>query len=323
MSAGLVRLIYPENWTNTFRLIPGFEKGGCAKFGDIVFTTEEVDEADLAVIVNFSPYDLKMKAKEAWIFHHEPSNYKYFAHWMKAYKYADRVFGSWKKDKKLKNPVQEQTSIFWGCPGDYQYYKNLDIGRGTKKFELCAITSSKTAFAGHKERLEFLYALKEKFKGTELEFDIKGKGICEIKTKDELLIPSKYTLAIENTSEPHYFTEKITDAFLCGCMPIYYGAPNIFEYFPEGSLIKLEKLDAEYAAKIIKEAIENDFYGKNYDKLAMAKDLVLNKYNFFINIAEKISEYDILNKPLKNIYIPKSRQKRHPLISKIKGMIKI
>lgn len=321
MSAGLVRLIYPENWTNTFRLIPGFEQGKSAKLGDIVFTTEEVDEADLAVIINFSPYDLKMKAREAWIFHHEPSNYKYFAHWMKAYKYADKVFGSWRNDRGAKNIIREQSSIFWGCPNDYQYYKNLDMGGGIKKFELCAITSSKTAFSGHKERLRFLYALQDKFKNTEFEFDIKGKGICEIKTKDEVLIPSKYTLAIENTSEPHYFTEKITDAFLCGCMPIYYGAPNIFEYFPEGSLIRLETLDTEYAADIIKKAIENDFYGKNCDKLTEAKKLVLNKYNFFMNVSEKITEYDVLNKSLKNIFIPKSRQKKHPLLSKMKSII--
>ncbi len=322
MSAGLVRLIYPENWTNTFRLIPGFEQGKSAKLGDIVFTTEEIDEADLAVIINFSPYDLKMKAREVWIFHHEPSNYKHFAHWMKAYKYADKVFGSWQNGRGAKNIIREQASIFWGCPNNYEYYKNLDTGAGTKKYNLCAITSSKTAFSGHKERLRFLYALQDKFKNTELEFDIKGKGICEIKTKDEALIPSKYTLAIENTSEPHYFTEKITDAFLCGCMPIYYGAPNIFEYFPKGSLIQLETLDIEYAADIIKKSIENDFYGKNYDKLTAAKNLVLNKYNFFMNVSEKIKEYDILNKPVKNIYIPKSRQKKHPLLSKIKSIIK-
>ncbi len=322
MSAGLVRLIYPENWTNTFRLIPGFEQGKSAKLGDIVFTTEEIDEADLAVIINFSPYDLKMKAREVWIFHHQPSNYKHFAHWMKAYKYADKVFGSWQNGRGAKNIIREQASIFWGCPNNYEYYKNLDTGAGTKKYNLCAITSSKTAFSGHKERLRFLYALQDKFKNTELEFDIKGKGICEIKTKDEALIPSKYTLAIENTSEPHYFTEKITDAFLCGCMPIYYGAPNIFEYFPKGSLIQLETLDIEYAADIIKKSIENDFYGKNYDKLTAAKNLVLNKYNFFMNVSEKIKEYDILNKPVKNIYIPKSRQKKHPLLSKIKSIIK-
>ncbi len=321
----LVRLVYPFNWTNTFRLIPEFADNGCAKIGDITFTTEKIDKADLVVIVNFSPYELKMKAKEAWIFHHEPGNYRFFSHWLKAYKYADKVFGSWipKKDgtAEFRNLVQTQGSIFWGCPYDYKYYKNLDTGPDVKKNELCAVTSSKTVLKGHRERLEFLYGLKDEFKGSEFEFEIKGKGISEIKTKDELFIPSKYTIAIENTSEPHYFSEKITDAFLCGCMPFYFGAPNIFEYFPEGSLIKLDSLNVKNAAYIIKEAIKNDYYGKNLDKLTEAKSLVLNKYNFFMNIVLKIYEYDILNKPLKNIYVPKSRQKKHPVLSKIKGII--
>ena len=59
--------------------------------------------------------------------------------------------------------------------------------------------------------------------------------ILGFNSKDDILILSKYTLAIENTSEPHYFSEKITDAFLCNTMPIYFGAPNIFEYFPKNS----------------------------------------------------------------------------------------
>lgn len=317
----VVRLVYPEKWDNTFRHVPGFETGASVTVDGVTFTTEKTDEADLAVIVNFSPYELKMRAKEAWIFHQEPANYKFFSHWISAYKYADRVFGSWQKSVYGgKNLVQTQSSIFWQCPMGYDYYKNL---KTQKTNNLCAITSAKTSFKGHKERLEFLYVLKNKFNDTELEFEIKGRGISEIKTKDEILIPSKYTLAIENTSEPHYFTEKITDAFLCNCMPIYFGATNIFEYFPEGSLIKLENLNVNEAQYIIKEAVQNNFYEKNIDKLNLAKDLALNKYNFFFNIISKIKEYDILNKEMKNIYIPKSRQQKHPLLSKIKKMIKV
>ncbi len=319
MAKKLVRLIYPVDWINTFRLVPNFKGGASAVFKDVVFTTEAVDEADLAVIVNFSPYELKMRAREVWIFHHEPANTGLFSHWIKSYKYADKVFGSWNSSKYDGcNLIRTQSSIFWAAFYGYDYYRNLKC---EKTKNLCAITSSKTVFSGHKERLEFLYALKDGFKGSEFEFDIKGRGICEIKTKDEILNPSKYTLAIENTSEEHYFSEKITDAYLCNCMPVYYGAPNIFEYFPEGSLIKLEDLDVKKAASVIKKAIAEDYYGKNFDKLMVAKDLVLNKYNFFMNIVEKMEEYDILNKPVKSIYVPENRQKKHPLLSKIKGMI--
>ncbi len=324
----LVRLVYPENWNNegTLKQIPGVISSAQANIGNITFTTEEVEEADLAVIINYTPKPLKIRARETWIFHHEPGNYKLFGHWQKGYLYADKVFGSWRTTEKekypcsFKNLVRTQPSIFWQCPGTYDFYKNLV--KPEKTTLLSAMTSSKTSLPGHRNRLEFLYALKNEFKDTELDFQILGRGICNFNSKDDVLIPSKYTLAIENTSEPHYFSEKITDAFLCNTMPIYFGAPNIFEYFPKNSLVYLEDLDIEKAKGIIKYTIENNLYEKNLDSILTAKNMVLNKYNLFMNIVEKISEYDIKNKPMKDIFIPKRHQMRHPHLSKIKSKIK-
>ena len=321
----LVRLIYPTDWSLSFKQIPGFETTSKRVIGKVTFTTDAVNEADLAVIVNFSPYNLKMKAKEVWIFHQKPGNCKYFGHWQKAYPFADRVFGSWnplneRKKGSLKNLSREQASIFWQCPNSYDYYKNLH--HPEKTFALSAITSSKKNFEGHKERLEFLFNLKEELKNTEYNFEIKGRGISEFNSKDEILIPSRYTLAIENTSEPHYFTEKITDAFFFNSMPIYFGAPNIFEYFPKNSLIQLEDLDVKKAKEIIKFTIDNNLYEKNYQNILMAKNMVLNKYNFFMNLIEKIAEFDIQNKPMKEIFIPKRHQMKHPVLSKIKNKIR-
>lgn len=323
----LVRLVYPVNWINTFRLIPGFDFNDkkSAKIGDVTFTTDEADEADLAVIVNFSPYHLKMRAREAWIFHHEPGNYKYFGHWLKSYEHVDRVFGSWrtggkKYEKYFKNLVNTQPSIFWMCREGYDYYKNLkDVEKTTL---ISAISSSKTTLKGHRDRLEFLFGLKEALKDEDFNFEISGAGINTFNSKDEILMPSKYSIVIENTSEPHYFTEKITDAFLCNTMPVYFGAPDIFDYFPKNSLIQLDDLDIEKAKEIIKYTVKNNLYEKNSDSILHAKNLVLNKYNFFMNIVEKIAEYDIQNKLMKEINVPKRRQMKHPYIAKIKRKLK-
>lgn len=326
----LVRVVYPVNWISTFRLIPGFDFSDMksAKIGNVTFTVDEVEEADLAVIVNFSPYHLKMRAREAWIFHHEPGNYKYFGHWLKSYKHVDKVFGSWrcsnekykKYEKYLKNLISTQSSIFWLGPNGYDFYKNYT--NTEKPTLLSAISSSKTLLKGHRDRLEFLYGLKAALKDEDFNFEISGLGINEFSSKDDILMPSKYTIAIENTSEPHYFTEKITDAFLCNTMPIYFGAPNIFEYFPKNSLVQLDDLDIEKAKRIIKYTIENNLYEKNLDSILIAKNRVLNKYNFFMDIVEKIAEYDIENKPMKEIDVPKRRQMKHPYIAKIKRKLK-
>ena len=41
----------------------------------------------------------------------------------------------------------------------------------------------------------------------------------------------KFSIAIENTRDPEYFTEKIMIPLLCGCIPIYLGCLNINNYF--------------------------------------------------------------------------------------------
>lgn len=43
----------------------------------------------------------------------------------------------------------------------------------------------------------------------------------------------KFSIVIENTREPEYFSEKIFIPLLCGCIPIYLGSTNIDNYFKD------------------------------------------------------------------------------------------
>ncbi len=49
--------------------------------------------------------------------------------------------------------------------------------------------------------------------------------------KIELCKQFKFALAMENNEVPGYFTEKITDAFAAGCIPIFYGGQGIEHEF--------------------------------------------------------------------------------------------
>lgn len=325
----LVRLIYPEDLKDGFKQIPGFQGGDTAKIGNITFTTKPVEEADLAVVINYSPKNIKMKAKELWFFHQKPGNYRLFGHLQKAYPYADRVFGSWYRQKNeryegaLRRLIRTQSSVLWSCNGEndkgYDYYKNLQSIE--KPVTLTAITSikgKKRDSYGKKHKLEFLHDLKWRLKKEGIDLKIKSK----VKQADEVLIPSKYTICLEDSFEPHYFSEKLTDAFLCNSMPIYFGAPNIFEYFPKSSLVLLEDLDVENATGIIKYTISNNLYEKHKNSMATAKNMVLNRYNLFMTIVEKIAEYDLSNKPVKEINILKRKGKRNLIVSDIQNKIK-
>lgn len=52
-----------------------------------------------------------------------------------------------------------------------------------------------------------------------------------IRNKWEVLPNYRFSLCYENVrDEPGYVTEKIFDSLRCGCVPVYWGAPNIRDY---------------------------------------------------------------------------------------------
>lgn len=52
----------------------------------------------------------------------------------------------------------------------------------------------------------------------------------QIKSKNEILRRSRFSICYENVSYPGYITEKIFDSFFSGCIPVYWGASNINNY---------------------------------------------------------------------------------------------
>ena len=57
----------------------------------------------------------------------------------------------------------------------------------------------------------------------------------------------KFCICFENSIYPGYISEKIFDAFSAGCVPIYYGAPDISSYVPDDCYIDFRRF-SNYAA---------------------------------------------------------------------------
>ena len=60
----------------------------------------------------------------------------------------------------------------------------------------------------------------------------------------ESLFYSTFHVCIENQNVKHYFTEKLIDSFLTYTMPIYWGCPNIGNYFNLDGMIIVDSIDA-------------------------------------------------------------------------------
>lgn len=162
---------------------------------------------------------------------------------------------------------------------DYDFFKSNIRLEKTK--EISIIASNQTSLKGHKDRLAFARAIKQHF-GERIDFF--GRGINPVADKFEAVANYKYHIAIENASCEHYVTEKLEDSYLCLTYPFYFGAPNVSQYFPKDSFTGIDIYDIERSIRIIEETIKKNAYEKSISTLALCKDLVLNKYNFFRQI---------------------------------------
>jgi hypothetical protein len=119
-----------------------------------------------------------------------------------------------------------------------------------KKNQLCSfIVSNKNWTSGHKFRLEILNKYKEKIdhygRGfpNELPWSYVENGVEE---SGKLLALKNYffSFAFENDNYQSIFCEKITDCFATGTIPIFWGTPNISNFFDkEGIIIFDEDFD--------------------------------------------------------------------------------
>lgn len=70
--------------------------------------------------------------------------------------------------------------------------------------------------------------------------------------------PYRFVIAMENSTRPGYITEKLINAFLAGAIPIYWGAPDVHQYFnPAAFVLVRNKADISIAIERIL-ALEND-----------------------------------------------------------------
>jgi hypothetical protein len=130
-----------------------------------------------------------------------------------------------------------------GCTwvGDWT---RLDL---TKTQACSLIASAKRSQEGHALR----HAMADHVKKRGLDVDVMGGGYQPFENKADGLAPYRFSLVIENVREVNYFTEKLIDAVLCKCVPIYWGCPNIADFIDPGGMILCET-EAE-----MKEAVRN------------------------------------------------------------------
>ena len=125
------------------------------------------------------------------------------------------------------------------------------------------IASHKQTTIGHKFRHDIVKNLQHKHK-----FDMWGSGYRHFNSKNDPLKDYYFSVSIMNSKIDNFFTEVLVDNFRLGTVPIFWGCPNIGEYFDERGIITfdtMEDLDDILSKLTVKDYTDRlDYIKKNF-----------------------------------------------------------
>lgn len=247
---------------------------------DIRFTTEDESDIAVAVVLNYLKYDTLISARDGyvWNWHNEPIVRRPFA---KGYdRVHTHITDSGDKRVRLAPPILD-----WWLAKTYDELRDMELPQ--KEFLVSAIASTKVKISGHKVRNAFIEGIEASIP----EVHVFGHGrAVELADKWDGLAPFRYSITVENTSKPHYWTEKITDCFLAYTVPIYFGATNIGAYFPAGSYIWLPLDDVAAAEQQLREILSSDNWEERLPAIKKARELVLDRYSLYGQLTRRVRE---------------------------------
>jgi len=153
-----------------------------------------------------------------------------------------------------------------------------------KEDEVSFLTSDKLWTPGHKVRQAVYEYLKDKD-------EINNFSIRSIRTppridsKELIFKNAKFSIIIENEATPNWITEKLIDCFITKTVPIYWGAPNVGDYFDDKGIIPFSSLrDLE--------RILNSLNTLPSDEYKELEEVIDKNYNLARNYCEFHSRVD-------------------------------
>jgi hypothetical protein len=187
-------------------------------------------------------------------------------------------------DKRLLDLDEER--FVYSCTGSNLPWIPKESWGMHDKIKLCSmVASAKVMCKGHEYRQETACKFKD-------QIDLFG-GACgserigissnlndKWNDKRSAMIPYMFSIVMENRSSPYYYTEKLTDCFSVGTIPVYWGATDLGDFFDDRGIIRLtddftiDQLTPELYEEML------PYAGNNYalvQSLEMADDELANK----------------------------------------------
>lgn len=187
---------------------------------------------------------------------------------------------SWRKDLPVQNVIPSYCADGWWLKRTYDMLKS---DRVEKSGLISVVASDKSSIPEHRKRFAFINRMIGHFKDRLTVFGSINGNYCS--DKFAAIAPFRYSIAIEAAPFPDYWTEKIADCFLSETMPLYFGCPNIGDYFDRDSFIAIDLDDYQASVRAIEEAIESGAYERHRARVVEAKHKILDELQVFPHLA--------------------------------------
>lgn len=215
------------------------------------------------------------------------------------------------------NAIFSQTGLHWfygiGRNGYVTYDQMRAAAPPQKNRLISTVCSSKQQkHTLHNLRYQFTLRLKEAVP----ELDHYGHGVRRIDDKAEALDQYRYHLAIENHICPEHWTEKLADPLLGFCLPLYCGCPNVEDYFPSESFIRVDLYDFDASLENVRAALATGQYEKRLPAILEARRRILDEYNLFALLARIIEPRHVSGRTNSREFVLSRRRSRmqHPFL---------
>jgi hypothetical protein len=174
-----------------------------------------------------------------------------------------------------------------GCNLREEYIYQLDPSKKEFKVSFWMSASGIRGCWGHLLRSD-MFAFQEHFPSNCVFFrsvNVKDPRLANNPTfgenKNEIFETFQFAVTIENSRQVNYFTSKLTDCLVTKTIPIYWGCPNISEYYDTTGWIFFESA-AELSVKI--REIPPDYYSRYTDVIEKNYQTALGYCDFYSNL---------------------------------------
>ena len=252
------------------------------------FTIDEVVDCDYFVMLNNRiPNSIQVRCPRAhvWCLIQEPYVPGKFDWVVENHANFARVFTHYIPSADPKY-IRSHPALSWEIKPTYDELAAMSIPIKTRA--VSCIASTKTWLPGNRKR----GALREFLMRTASDkVDFFGRGVRYIEDKWVAFAPYRYSIAVENSTSPDYWTEKIAECFLGWTIPLYDGCPNIGDYFPADSFIRIDAGDRHGTLARIDQLLRHDEWEQRLPAIQEARRRVLEKYHLFPFLVDAIRAY--------------------------------